>query len=180
MSVGVAILGGGIFAREEHKPAIEAAKDLTLRAVYSRSLKSAKTLEADERTVNLYSDDSGPGRSLEDLLARSDIHAVVIALPIPRQPEFIRKALLAGKHVMSEKPIAPTVKDAKDLIRWYKSEIDSAKVFWCVAENYRFLKTFEEAADTRQTQGRALTFRLRKQALVQAGGKYFETEYARI
>lgn len=51
----------------------------------------------------LYSEDSEEGKSLDDLLARSDIKAVTIALPIKNQPEYIKKALLAGKHVLSEK-----------------------------------------------------------------------------
>ena len=71
-------------------------------AVWSRSLKSAESVRGDAK-VALYSEDSGEGKSLDDLLARSDIKAVTIALPIKNQPEYIRKALLAGKHVLSEK-----------------------------------------------------------------------------
>ncbi|KIW86052.1 hypothetical protein Z517_01446 [Fonsecaea pedrosoi CBS 271.37] len=174
--IGVAILGGGIFAREEHKPAVEASKDLTLKAVYSRSLKSAKTLEVDESKVDLYSDDSGVGKSLEDLLARSDIQAVIIALPIKNQPDYIRKALLAGKHVLSEKPVAENVKDAAELIKWYHSEIEPKKVTWGVAENIRYTNSFIRAAEVVKTKGRQLTFRCRLQTLVE-GGKYFETAW---
>ncbi|KIY03803.1 uncharacterized protein Z520_00494 [Fonsecaea multimorphosa CBS 102226] len=177
--IGVAILGGGIFAREEHKPAVEASKDLTLKAVYSRSLKSAKTLEVDESKVDLYSDDSGAGKSLDDLLARSDIQAVIIALPIKNQPDYIRKALLAGKHVLSEKPVAENVKDAAELIQWYRSEMEPKKVTWGVAENVRYTDSFIRAAEVVKTKGRQLTFRCRMQTLVE-GGKYFETEWRKV
>lgn len=174
MSIGVAILGGGIFAREEHKPAIDAAKDLTLKAIYSRSLKSAQSLEADSN-VDLYSDDSGAGKSLDDLLARSDIKAVVIALPITNQPDYIRKTLLAGKHVLSEKPIAENMKDAVDLLNWYRTEIAPKGITWGVAENFRFLASFDKLVEARPSMGRLLTFRLREQWSID-GGKYFETE----
>lgn len=80
----------------------------------------------------LYSNDSGEGRGLDYLLARSDIKAVIIALPIKNQPEYIRKCLLAGKHVLSEKPVAENVRDAKELIKWYHDEMDM-KVTWGVA-----------------------------------------------
>jgi len=179
MSIGVAILGGGIFAREEHLPAVEAAKTLTLKAVYSRSLKSAKTLATEVSDVDLYSDDSGSGKSLEDLLARSDIHAVIIALPIKNQPDYIRKALLAGKHVLSEKPVAENVKDAKELIKWYRSEVDTKKVTWGVAENFRYLASHDHAAEARKNMGKILGFRVRMQTLIK-GGKYFETEWRKV
>ncbi|KAA6408676.1 MAG: glucose-fructose oxidoreductase [Lasallia pustulata] len=114
--IGVAIIGRGIFAREEHLPAVEASKELTLKAIYSRSLKSAKSLSIDTSSVDLYSDDSGEGKSYTDLLKRPDIQAVIIALPIPNQPLYIRAALSAGKHVLSEKPVAENLKDAQDFI----------------------------------------------------------------
>lgn len=50
-----------------------------MKAIYSRSLKSAQTFNADSDPVDLYSDDSGSGKGLEDLLKRADIHAVTIA-----------------------------------------------------------------------------------------------------
>jgi predicted dehydrogenase len=50
--------------------------------------------------VDIYSDDSGPGKGLDDLLARKDIVAVDIVLPILNQPEIVKKSLLAGKHVV--------------------------------------------------------------------------------
>lgn len=42
--IGIAILGSGIFVREEHKPAVDANKDFELKAVYSRSKASAQLL----------------------------------------------------------------------------------------------------------------------------------------
>lgn len=175
MPLGIAILGGGIFAREEHLPAVKASKDLELKAVYSRSLKSAQSLETDS-SVDLYSDDSDPklDRSLNHLLSRNDIHAVIIALPIKNQPEYVRKALTAGKHVLSEKPVAENVQEAKDLIDWYESQISPKGTTWAVAENVRFRPEVIYASEARQKQGRALTFQAREQFLV-AGGKYFET-----
>lgn len=96
MSIGLAIIGSGIFVCDEHLPAVKACSLLTLKAIYSRSLKSAKALETN---VDLYSDDSGSGKTYHDLLLRDDIHAVIIALPIMSQPEYIEAALAAGKHV---------------------------------------------------------------------------------
>jgi predicted dehydrogenase len=146
-----------------------------LKAIYSRSLKSAKSLAETASNVDLYSDDAGIGKSLDDLLARSDIQAVTIALPILNQPTYIRKALLASKYVLSEKPIAENMKDAIELLQWYRKEIDSNKVFWSVAENYRFLNSFNQAAEERKTMGRLLGFKVEYYQMLE-GGKYYETQ----
>ena len=179
---------------------MEASKDLTLKAVYSRSLKSAKTLSSDTSNVDLYSDDSGSGKGYKDLLQRSDIHAVIIAsvpqlymtkgtieltssktrLPILNQPEYIRAALSAGKHVLSEKPIAENVKDAADLIQWYHSNIDTKRVTWAVAENFRYLNSFDHAQQEVQKLGRVLGFRVRLYGNVEAGSKYYGMVISRI
>jgi predicted dehydrogenase len=157
------------------QPAVQAASSLTLKAIYSRSLKSAKSLAETVSNVDLYSDDSGSGKSLDDLLARPDIQAVTIALPILNQPVYVRKALLAGKHVLSEKPIAENMKDAIELLLWYRKEVDSKTVFWSVAENYRFLNNFNQAAEERKKMGRLLGFKVEYYSMLE-GGKYFETE----
>lgn len=60
------------------QPAVQASKDLTLKAIWSRSLKSGRNLGADAN-VDIFSEDSGPGKSFNDLLKRADIQAVIIA-----------------------------------------------------------------------------------------------------
>lgn len=78
MAIGIALIGSGIFAKEEHLPAIQAAPSLSLKAVYSRSLKSAQALSEKLSGVDLYSDDQ-QDKNFEDLLKRDDIKGVVIA-----------------------------------------------------------------------------------------------------
>lgn len=78
MTTGIALIGSGIFAKEEHLPAIQATPSLSLKAVYSRSLNSAKTLSENLSNIDLYSEDS-EGKTYEDLLKRDDIKAVVMA-----------------------------------------------------------------------------------------------------
>ena len=49
------------------------------------------------------------------LIARDDIDAVVIATPLSTHFSFARAALEQGKHVLVEKPLAPTVREAEML-----------------------------------------------------------------
>lgn len=60
------------------KPALDSTSSLTLKAVYSRTRKSAKSLIGEKPGVDIYSNDSGPGGSYQDLLRRTDISAVII------------------------------------------------------------------------------------------------------
>ncbi len=78
MATGIALVGSGIFVKEEHLPAVLATPLLNLKAVYSRSLSSAKAVSTHLSDVDLYSEDS-EGATYDDLLRRSDIKAVIIA-----------------------------------------------------------------------------------------------------
>ncbi len=54
--------------------------------------------------------------SIDALLERKDVDAVVIATPDQHRLELTRKAAAAGKHVLVEKPMAPTVAECDAMI----------------------------------------------------------------
>ncbi|TDZ14350.1 Uncharacterized protein Cob_v012740 [Colletotrichum orbiculare MAFF 240422] len=179
--IGVAIVGGGIFAKEQHLPAVQATPQLALKAIYSRSRKSAEDTASlvtnAAASPDLYSDDSGPGKSFKDLLARDDIQALILALPIVNQPEYIEQALAAGKHVLAEKPVAAHVARAQKLIQHYNDISAKNGVTFAVAENYRFQPRYTTARDEVQKLGRVIGFNARVFFFVNLGGKYIETEW---
>jgi predicted dehydrogenase len=192
MAIGIAILGAGIFAREgkhkavckfdntyppsEHLPAIRACDSLSLKAIYSRSEASSTAL-AKSADVDAYFDSpKSPSKSLDDLLQRKDIHAVVIALPILVQPAIIRKALSAGKHVLSEKPIARDVATAEGLIAWYKEQ--KIEQIWSVAENFRFLEPVVYGAEqVKKVGGSVTTFSMKLYGFVDENDKFYKTPW---
>ena len=97
------------------------------------------------------------------------------SLPILVQPEYIKKALSAGKHVLAEKPIAKDVATATELLDWIKSNINGPT--FGIAENLRFFASYDYAAEQLSQLGRLLGFRMRVQNLVQPGAKYYETAW---
>lgn len=52
----------------------------------------------------------------DEMLRSSAVDAVVIATPVSTHAPLARKALLAGKHVLVEKPIAASIAEAEDLV----------------------------------------------------------------
>ncbi|KXN87639.1 hypothetical protein AN958_08343 [Leucoagaricus sp. SymC.cos] len=136
---GVALLGAGIFAKEAHLPAL-ATLGLSappLRAVYSRSEKSAQDLAQSAAVIfnlpalpRVYHD----GDNSTNLDA--DISSVIVVLPITTQPAVIIKALAAGKHVISEKPVAKDVKTGLELIADYEANYKPKGLIWRIAENF--------------------------------------------
>src|SRR5260370_34027411 len=47
---------------------------------------------------------------------RSDVDAIVIATPVSTHFQLAREALLHGKHVLVEKPLTATVREAEELV----------------------------------------------------------------
>lgn len=55
-------------------------------------------------------------RSIDELLTCSDVDAVVLATPDQCRVELTQQAAAAGKHVLVEKPMAPTVGECDQMI----------------------------------------------------------------
>lgn len=140
------LIGAGIFARDAHVPALLALGDVVvIGAIWSRTRENAAALAASigERTgvAPEVVDD------LDALLARPDLDAVDIILPIDTQPDIVRKAWAAGKHVISEKPVAATVTEGRKLIADYRAQYAEAGIQWMVAENWRYESAFVAARE---------------------------------
>lgn len=60
-------------------------------------------------------------RSLDELLTLQAVQAVVIASPLPSRAALIERALLAGKHVFAEKPLAGSLEQAEALVATARS-----------------------------------------------------------
>ncbi|KAJ1326379.1 1,5-anhydro-D-fructose reductase (1,5-anhydro-D-mannitol-forming) [Microdochium nivale] len=182
--LGIAIVGSGIFVREQHLPAALASPLISVKALWSRSLKSAQEAaklipEGSQDAVDLYSSDAGEGRGIDDLLKRPDIVGIILALPIPDMPAYIEKALAAGKHVLGEKPIAPTVGRALELLDYYKklSNGSGGKATWSVAENFRFIDAYGYAAEQAKTLGKMHAFHVKLLFMFEQSNKYYGTAW---
>lgn len=169
--------------KKEHLPALITLK-VNLKAIYSRSAKTASLFLSRSKRLGLegfdiYSDEK-PDHHLDDLLQRQDIKAVIILLPITAQPDTIRRCWAAGKHVLSEKPLAKDVHTALLLFEEYKTQYAPRNLVFNVAEQFRYMEGAELARNwlvDEQAVGQLRQVHVRIWRNVQPGGKYYETTW---
>ncbi len=92
------VLGAANFAKNHMAPAIHAASGAKLSALATSSPDKAEGFKA-------FCPDLKVHGSYDDLLADPEIDAVYVPLPNHLHVEWTVKALEAGKHVLTEKPI---------------------------------------------------------------------------
>src|SRR3989442_1659122 len=102
----VGLVGFGFAGKVFHAPVIRAVAGLRLTTIVQRSGGGAPDPRyADVEVV----------RSVDDLLTRA-IDVVVIATPNTSHHPIAKQCLLAGRHVVIDKPFAPTLPEAQDLV----------------------------------------------------------------
>ena len=106
--INVGLIGFGLAGRAFHAPVIRAVHGLRLAAIVQRTGNEAAELYPDVRIV----------RTVEELLAISDIRLVVIATPNGTHYSIAQQCLAAGREVVVDKPLTPTLDEARDLVRF--------------------------------------------------------------
>ena len=115
----VGLVGYGYAGKTFHAPLIAAVPDLALVAVAS---SDAAKVHADWPEVTVHA-------SPAELIARDDIDLVVIATPNDTHHPLARAALLAGKHVVVDKPFTVALDDARELVALGKQQGRVLSVF---------------------------------------------------
>jgi len=108
--INVGLIGFGLAGRSFHAPVIHAVPGLRLAAIVQRHGDEAGQLYPEARIV----------RSVDELLAIADIQLIVIAKPNDTHYPFARQCLAAGRDVVVDKPMAPTLQEAEELFRFAK------------------------------------------------------------
>jgi L-gulono-1,4-lactone dehydrogenase len=142
-TVRVVLVGCGWFACVAHIPALKRLEgEGRIRLVGFCSRSEAST----QRASGLYArQDLKHYLSLEEVAEDPDVDLVDLTLPIEVMPAAIKLFLSAGKHVISEKPGAPSVATGIELME-HHARLDRP-VVWAVAENWRFKKTTQMVED---------------------------------
>ena len=129
----IGLIGCGNIGVNAHLPAFRSLAGVEVRAVADPTPERREAARAAAELGE--SDAHGDWR---DLLARSDVDAVVVATPQRFRPEIAIAAAQAGKHLLCEKPLALSPAEARAMV-------DAAResgVTMATVHNYTFMPVY--------------------------------------
>ncbi|MCX7919945.1 MAG: Gfo/Idh/MocA family oxidoreductase [bacterium] len=136
MKVKVGIIGCGAIVQRVQLPKFKACKEAEVVAVADSNEKVAKQVAAEFGVPHYYTD-------WKELIARGDIDAVSIATPNYLHAPMTIAAANAKKHVLVEKPITVSMRDAHAMISAAKKN----NVYLMVEQVHRFRPHHEVAKE---------------------------------
>jgi UDP-N-acetyl-2-amino-2-deoxyglucuronate dehydrogenase len=131
----IGLIGCGNIGVNAHLPAVQVTDGMTVVAAAD---PTPERLQAAAEAAGLGSDDLY--LDWRELLARSDVEAVIVATPQRYRPEIVIAAAEAGKHILAEKPLALSPAAAQAMI-------DAARqhgVMLATVHNYHFMPVYQE------------------------------------
>lgn len=128
----VAIVGAGNMARV-HSNAYAGMPNADLVGIMDIRAEAAEKL-ATAHDAQAFTD-------FDQMLRELNPDVVDVCTPTPWHKEYAIKGMRAGKHVVTEKPMARTLEDCKEMI----TEAEKAKVKFMVAHVLRFFPEFAAA-----------------------------------
>ncbi|MFN6944980.1 MAG: Gfo/Idh/MocA family oxidoreductase [Cytophagaceae bacterium] len=105
-SYKVAIIGFGKGGETYHAPFIHAVPSLSIYKVLERNRQRSREIYPNVQVV----------KTLDEVLSDDEVDVVVVTVPNIDHYSIARQALLAGKHVVVDKPFTITYKEASELI----------------------------------------------------------------
>lgn len=103
----VAIVGAGAIVDLAHLPAYRRA-GITVTGIFDVRRERAEEVAARHGISRVYA-------SLDELLGDETPEVVDVAVVPDAQPEIVRRLLRGGRHVLAQKPLAPTLAEAAEL-----------------------------------------------------------------
>ena len=129
--VGIGIVGLGFVGEQAHLAAFRKIPGAKLAAVADMDVERAKKGAEKGKIKTFYSNH-------KDLIADPNVDAVVVSVPTFLHPQIAKDAMKAGKHVLCEIPLAPTMAEAKEVVE----EAKKAGVVLMPSLNFRFTPNF--------------------------------------
>ena len=116
--IKVGVIGFGLAGKVFHAPFVRLVEGMELTAIMRRSGEA----DPKYRGVQFV-------RTVDEMLAIDGLQLVVVATPNDSHVPIARQCLEAGKHVVIDKPFAPTLKEAEELVALAKQKQRIVTVF---------------------------------------------------
>src|SRR5208283_71509 len=105
--VRVGLIGFGLAGQAFHAPVIRGVEGMELACILERHSNHAGARYPDVRVA----------RTLEELLSDKTIGLCVVATPNDSHFSYAKACLEAGRDVVVDKPVTPTLAEAEELVR---------------------------------------------------------------
>jgi predicted dehydrogenase len=138
--IGLGIVGVGVAALSAHIPAALESDDFDLLAICDLDPRRLEYAQGQWRIPFATS-------ALDDFFAFSGLQAVIVSTPPNSHFEIARKGLAGKKHLLVEKPLAPTHEECEELVKIAARE----KSCLLVGYEKRFHPTFEKVCSLLQS-----------------------------
>lgn len=170
--VRLGIIGTGLAFRHLHWPALRELEDrFIIVGLCNRTAAKAEAIAAEiDPSPAIYTDH-------HELLDRDDLEAVLVAVPIHLTAGIVQDAVVRGKHVLQEKPIAVTVAEGEKSIKLAADH----PVVLMVGENVRYRPQFRQVHRLVREGviGQPKLYRLNDLHYTHPGGQYSLTAWRR-
>ena len=110
--INTAIIGFGLSGKVFHAPFVHTHSGFNLKKIVERNHIYSKEIYPYVEVVSDY----------KELLRDPNLDLIVVATPNTTHYSMVKESLLAGKHVIVEKPFTPTTKEADELIEIAKKQ----------------------------------------------------------
>jgi len=105
--IRVGLIGFGLGGYAFHAPMIRGVQGMELACVLERHTNNATARYPEVRIA----------RNLDEMLSDKSINLVVVTTPNDTHYSYAKASLEAGRHVVVDKPMAPTMAEAEELVR---------------------------------------------------------------
>lgn len=138
--IGLGVVGVGVAALSAHIPAALESDGFELLAICDRDPKRLERAKRQWRIAHAT-------RQLDAFLGVEGLQAVIVSTPPDSHFDIARKSLAARKHLLVEKPLAPTHEECEKLVK----AAEQAHTCLLVGYEKRFHPTFEKVGSLLQS-----------------------------
>lgn len=129
--IRAAILGYGLSGKHFQLPLLHRHPDFEVTHIFTRNPRSIEEIHALDASIHIPD-------TVDEIFANEAIDIVIIATPNEYHIPYTKRALLAHKHVVVEKPFTATTEEADELIALAKQQQRLLYVF----HNLRYYSDF--------------------------------------